>query len=448
MSKYIQKYKLVLSLLFLFVAGIARGERIIDSIVYTIAHDERFIFDCGKATPIDLFKVAKMYVSPENGYWGDRNGVPYDGNEGSFNIKERKYTTGNIFNTPTAISDTGMYKFYFYFTSSNNYCGIAQGTPFILNLYIGNVGCFITPTAGELDVAHYFCYGSSVDVNPNNTEKHTFTKPVTISDLLLTFSKDPESWRRQDRSWVNIEVYSDRERNNLIGTGDMIVDLEPKDQYDRPVSYDTMFYVTVYKDPQHVYIDSVHITVYPKSEELEIFYSPNIRDDTHKEYGMDDQITISVDTSFSYSTFFLNNKNMNKYYLGGDTTKNEIILSALAFSGVEDFVEVVVSDKYGCMERKMENVTVNVPFPTVFTPDGDGINDVFLGGDKFRNREFHLEVTNRWGSRLYFGESGWDGTYRGNKVPPGTYMYILNIKTVDGSTRTVKGTVTLIREGR
>jgi gliding motility-associated-like protein len=166
---------------------------------------------------------------------------------------------------------------------------------------------------------------------------------------------------------------------------------------------------------------------------------------------MDDQITIRVDTSeysFQSYSFLLNNNNLNRYYLGGDVTKNEIVLNALVFSGAEDFVEIIAMDRNNCMVRRDTTVKVSVPFPSVFTPDGDGVNDVFFGGEKFRNREFHLEIFNRWGNRLYYGESGWDGTYRGNKVPPGTYMYVLKLKLSDGSTRTVPGTVTLIRESR
>jgi gliding motility-associated-like protein len=444
MKAYIKKYRLGFSLLFLFTAVIAEGQRTIDSIKYTPSREE-FTFNCRKAVPIDLFKVAKMYVSPENGYWGDAKGVPYDGKADSTSSKERQYTNGNIFNSPTAVTDTGLYRFYFYFTSSKGYCGITQGTRFILELYLGTVGCLEPLNAGELDNSHYFCYGSSVDMNPLG--KREFIKPVSIETLLLTYSKNPIDWKKNrmlDGDWVDIDVYTDRDHKNHIGNGDMTIDLTPATG-----SYDTTFYVIIHQDLQHEFKDSINITVYPQSQ-LEIFYSPDIRN-SNNEYGMDDQITITVDTSefkFDYYSFFLNNKNLNKYHLGGDTTKNEIILSALAFSGVEDFLEIIATDKNQCIVREGENVIVRVPFPTVFTPDGDGINDVFLGGEKFRNREFHLEISNRWGNRLYYGESGWDGTYRGQKVPPGTYLYNLMIKISDGSTKTVKGTVTLMREGK
>jgi gliding motility-associated-like protein len=440
MKTYQNKYRLSFFFLFVLISGLAKGQ--IDHMEYTV-YDPQYIFACRKATSIDLFKAANLYVSPQNGYWGDVNGVPYNGNGIPDTIKERKYTDGNIFTPPILAADTGMYTFYFYFTSATDYCGIKNGTYFQLNLYLGIHGCMNPLTGGELDNNHNFCYNSSIDMNPQGS--HTFSRPVTIENLLLQYSKDPLRWKK-DRSmngdWVDISVYSDRKHEHYVGNGDMEVDLLS--------AYDTTFYVIIRQDAQNEFSDSINIRVYPESK-LEVFYSPDIINDKTKEYNMDDRIAIIVDTSeykFDYFKFLLNDKNLNKYYLGGDTTKNEIVLSALAFSGVEDFLEIVATDRNNCIVRYDDNVVVHVPFPTVFTPDGDGVNDIFLGGEKFRNREFHLEVYNRWGNMLYSGESGWDGNYRGNKVPPGTYIYVLILKMEDGSSRTVKNTVTLIREGR
>jgi gliding motility-associated-like protein len=435
-----RKYKIALILLFLLITGLAKGQ---GDMTYTV-YDGKYFFACRKATPIDLFKAANLYVSPEHGYWGDVNGVPYKVDPAD-TIKERRYTNGNIFTPPISVADTGMYNFYFYFTSSQEYCGIKNGTRFLLKLYLGSYGCLQT-ISGDLDNTHQFCYDSSVDMNPAG--RHEFTKPVTIENLLLTYSKEPLKWKKNssmDDDWVDMDVYSDREHKHSIGKGNMEIDLKSP--------MDTTFYVIIHQGSQGEYFDTINITVYPQSRleyDYNVFYTPDIKD-PNKEFGMDDKITITVDTSdykFDYFTFLLSNKNLNKYYLGGDTTKNEIVLSALAFSGVEDFLQIMGTDRNNCIVRYEDNVIVRVPFPTVFTPDGDGINDVFLGGEKFRNREFHLEVSNRWGSRLYTGASGWDGTYRGDKVAPGTYIYVLKLKMEDGSTRTVKGTVTLIRESK
>ncbi|MDR2383738.1 MAG: gliding motility-associated C-terminal domain-containing protein [Prevotellaceae bacterium] len=434
MKAHIQKYKLAFFFLFLLISGISKGQKFVQTV-----YEEQYHFACRKTASIDLFKVANLYVSPEYGYWGDVRGVPYDGKpDAKDTIKERKYTDGNVFTPPASVADTGIYTFYFFFTSSKDYCGIPKGTIYELNLYIGTYGCLET-VSGELDNTHVFCHDSSIDMSPSG--KHIFTKPVTIENLLLTYSQEPVKWKK-DRSmnsdWVDIDVYTDSKHENRIGDGDMEVDLL--------TSYDTTFYVIIHMGSQGEYSDSINIRVHPESEIL--LYPPI---DESRLYGINDQITIRVDTSeykFDYFNFFLNNKDLNKYYLGGDLSKNEITLSALAFSGVEDFLEIIATDKMGCIVQYNQDVKIQVPFPSVFTPDGDGINDVFLGGDKFRNREFHLEVNNRWGNLLYSGESGWDGTYRGHKAPPGTYLYILILKTEDGSPHVVTGTVTLIRENR
>ena len=65
--------------------------------------------------------------------------------------------------------------------------------------------------------------------------------------------------------------------------------------------------------------------------------------------------------------------------------------------------------------------------PNAFSPDGDGINDLFyVKGQNIGH--LHLEVRNRWGAVVFsaptLGER-WDGTYRGAKCPMGTYTYQL-----------------------
>lgn len=69
--------------------------------------------------------------------------------------------------------------------------------------------------------------------------------------------------------------------------------------------------------------------------------------------------------------------------------------------------------------------------PDVFTPNGDGINDTFLIQGASVER-FDLRIFDRWGAVLYRTEGGalpgpvlesWDGTVRGIRVPPGTYVY-------------------------
>ncbi|WP_156180421.1 T9SS type B sorting domain-containing protein [Rufibacter radiotolerans] len=87
-------------------------------------------------------------------------------------------------------------------------------------------------------------------------------------------------------------------------------------------------------------------------------------------------------------------------------------------------------------------------FPTAFTPNRDGLNDVFRAvGTPFAS-SFHLQVLNRWGQVVFESKDpklGWDGTYAGKPAPPETYLYRFEATDVNGKKVTSKGTVTLLR---
>jgi gliding motility-associated-like protein len=65
--------------------------------------------------------------------------------------------------------------------------------------------------------------------------------------------------------------------------------------------------------------------------------------------------------------------------------------------------------------------------PNVFTPDGNGQNDSWqIFGNMNAVKQLQVMVFNRWGEKVFEGNDinfEWDGTYRGEKVPPGVYVY-------------------------
>ena len=92
-------------------------------------------------------------------------------------------------------------------------------------------------------------------------------------------------------------------------------------------------------------------------------------------------------------------------------------------------------------------------FPTAFSPNGDGKNDVFKMIGLYRNINYHFYVYNRWGQMVYQTnniDEGWDGTINGQKCPPGTYSWNALIDfpgndiTTNGKVK-LKGTVILLR---
>ena len=86
--------------------------------------------------------------------------------------------------------------------------------------------------------------------------------------------------------------------------------------------------------------------------------------------------------------------------------------------------------------------------PNVFTPNGDGTNDVFFIPNTGMV-SLNCDIYNRWGQLLHSitaPNQGWDGIVpNGDKAPEGTYMYILQAQGLDGKTYKQQGTVMLVR---
>ena len=93
--------------------------------------------------------------------------------------------------------------------------------------------------------------------------------------------------------------------------------------------------------------------------------------------------------------------------------------------------------------------------PNAFTPNGDGINEVFkpyvrfvVNSSEFRPTDFELDVYNRWGELVYHStdrDAGWDGDYRGSPAPQGVYFYQLKISSASGKSYYENGNVHLLR---
>ncbi|MBL4668146.1 MAG: gliding motility-associated C-terminal domain-containing protein [Flavobacteriales bacterium] len=86
--------------------------------------------------------------------------------------------------------------------------------------------------------------------------------------------------------------------------------------------------------------------------------------------------------------------------------------------------------------------------PNVFTPNGDGFNDVFtVGGANLESVKG--QIFNRWGQKLFSWNNVkgyWDGkTPSGSEAPDGTYFYIIKTKGINGVECLKKGEVNLMR---
>jgi gliding motility-associated-like protein len=119
---------------------------------------------------------------------------------------------------------------------------------------------------------------------------------------------------------------------------------------------------------------------------------------------------------------------------------------------------VIVNLNNGCNDADTVTVTVNqvesVFVPSAFTPNGDGVNDVFVVYGSVDVEEVEqLLIFDRWGELVHEADNfqpndisaGWDGTFKGKKLNPAVFVYYTRIRLVNGETITRKGDVTLLR---
>lgn len=92
-------------------------------------------------------------------------------------------------------------------------------------------------------------------------------------------------------------------------------------------------------------------------------------------------------------------------------------------------------------------VVASVFVPNVFSPNGDGFNDVLrVRGKGIENLQFI--VFNRWGEKVFETNdvnSGWDGTFKGEPMNLAVFVYVLKGKYKNGKLIDERGNVTLMR---
>lgn len=142
-----------------------------------------------------------------------------------------------------------------------------------------------------------------------------------------------------------------------------------------------------------------------------------------------------------------------KYFFGdGDSSLNPNPTHTFLDSGYFDMMQIAYNE-LGCTDTIIKTIFVNyilVYVPNTFTPDGDGVNDLFfptVDGDD--PAEFIFRVFNRWGDLLFETQkksSPWDGTFKGENCKQDTYVWTLNVTGLNSGKREVYyGHVNLLR---
>ena len=110
--------------------------------------------------------------------------------------------------------------------------------------------------------------------------------------------------------------------------------------------------------------------------------------------------------------------------------------------------QLIVIDQNSCSDTDFVKVTVNADYTlvpsTVISPNGDGINDVWVIDNINTYPDCKVMISNRWGKVILNTDdyqNDWDGTYNGNDLPEGGYIFVIEC----GNGINYTGTISIIR---
>ena len=144
--------------------------------------------------------------------------------------------------------------------------------------------------------------------------------------------------------------------------------------------------------------------------------------------------------------------NTYAWNLGDGTTSTDFDPSVTYTTSDDYTATLLVTDVNGCVDNTSSVIIVEgtstLIIPNIFTPNGDGSNDVFnLSGTNIT--EIKGTIMNRWGQVVYqFNtlEAGWTGrTVSGLEAAEGTYFYLIDAVGADGKEYNYQGPFELIR---
>ena len=179
----------------------------------------------------------------------------------------------------------------------------------------------------------------------------------------------------------------------------------------------------------------------------------DLGNDIEIDLGDSKTVSLNTNTNISNVKWIIDTLSISYEYL--NDLHSELKINAFKDSKLT--ATVISTD--GCEATGEVNVLVNtfrnVYVPNIFTPDGDGLNEEFkVTIGKGVRKVNYFKIFNRWGNLMYeennllpaSGNVGaWDGTYKGKKVNPGVYVYLIEVEFMDDRVILYRGAVTVVR---
>jgi gliding motility-associated-like protein len=177
------------------------------------------------------------------------------------------------------------------------------------------------------------------------------------------------------------------------------------------VSDEGVYAVTAYEIPACATTEMLNVQVYP---------NPNISISNSDTLCSSQEIKLDAGSGYT------------SYKWQDGTTEPQIIATT------EGIYWVTVTDFNGCQATDsvlLHECELMLWMPNVFTPNGDGLNDVFLSRYKpGYDITFQMLIFNKWGEQLFSTndiDKGWDGTYKGVLCAEDLYTWIVTFSSPD-----------------
>lgn len=179
--------------------------------------------------------------------------------------------------------------------------------------------------------------------------------------------------------------------------------------------------------------------------------SVNLGPNVEIQFGAD--YVIPINTNGDFNDVTINWSSTGSGVLACDDCPDQVVQDVQSTT----VVNVELRNDDGCIARDVVTIDVEkfiyVQIPTAFTPNDDGNNDILSVLGRFDAKVNYFRVYDRWGEKVYENvdfdinqfDIGWDGTYRNQKMPPGEYVWLVELELQDGSKEVFKGSTTLVR---
>lgn len=179
---------------------------------------------------------------------------------------------------------------------------------------------------------------------------------------------------------------------------------------------------------------------------MNILFNGEIKTELGEDTNICDLDSIQLSGSDSTATYF---------WSTGDTT-----ISIYTEVGLdENYIVTIFKGECAKVESKRvrssdifcASIDCDVEFGNVFSPNGDGVNDLFRITSDCDVYSFDMSIYNRWGQLVNFSRNvayGWDGFINGEPAAEGVYYFVVEYKdfvVVDADRQLTRGSFTLTR---